>query len=491
MIRCPYCGNVTDENREFCNACGSLLKQQNQGQQVDTDYSDNIDSRNQYSNNIDNRNTYSNIDNTNNISNSNISNNIDNKKSGNKTLIGLLIAAIAVVAVLVVVIALIIIIPIVRCNAFVKEGDTYYSEQNYEAAAQSYEEALNIKPTKQEAIDGQKKTYLKWGESLSDSEEYEEAMAVLDEGYEKTGDEEMLTEKAEVIKKYVDSELAKGNDNLDSMKYEDAEALYNKVIELDPENEDAEIGLIEILIRESDFEGAYEKTKRAYEKFGTDRFKEYIDMFESGNIFASNGWDMKLTYYDENNAVVYSHEFEYNLQGKKSKVTWYGSNGEYLDSLELTYDDRLLSLVTYTYTTRTGKINKVSTTYENLNYVETHYEGTSDEVDYYEKGIMNEDYKVLEWTYYYNDWTFYYKRTYEYNDKGEYIKIVDTYEDGSIREYYELEYDDNGNWIKYVDFNSSGQMTGYRIREYDSNNRLMKETTYNANGEVVSTVKYE
>ena len=88
MIRCPYCGNVTDENREFCNACGSLLKQQNQGQQVDTDYSDNIDSRNQYSNNIDNRNTYSNIDNTNNISNSNISNNIDNKKSGNKTLIG-------------------------------------------------------------------------------------------------------------------------------------------------------------------------------------------------------------------------------------------------------------------------------------------------------------------------------------------------------------------------------------------------------------------
>ena len=383
------------------------------------------------------------------------------------------------------------VVPIIRCNNFIKDGDSFMESKDYSEAVKAYDSALKIKNNNEKAKTGLSEAYKSWGESLASESDYENAVSVLDEGYEKTNNEEILKQKADVLNKYVDFEIEEGDKNLDNFSYEAANSTYEKAIELDPENENAYLGLIEILIRTNKFDEALDVAQKAYDKIGGDRIKESIEMLKSGNITASNGWIMKYTYYNSDGEVVYTHELEYNLKGNKSKIIWSDGNGNYMDSIDIEYDEKDRQITSYTYSTGTGTLNKIEIEYEEDECIETHYVGTTDEIDEYNKISFNDDGKVAVSEKYNSNWEYSGKIVDEYNEKGDLIKYTHYNSSDEIWYYCEIEYDDNGKKLKESEYDGFDELKSYRVFEYNSNGKLIKETKYDKSGEVDYVVDYE
>ena len=88
-------------------------------------------------------------------------------------------------------------------------------------------------------------------------------------------------------------QLDLGNKYLEEMDYEQALVAFEAALDIDPMNADAYLGIVEVYIRTNEFEKALEIAKEGYEATGDERLKEKIDMIESGDVFASNGWAMR------------------------------------------------------------------------------------------------------------------------------------------------------------------------------------------------------
>lgn len=114
------------------------------------------------------------------------------KKSNKSKIIIGLTALIAVIAVAVLVVA---IVSNSGSNKSVAEqlelAKQYLTELNYEAAIAAYEEAIAIEPKCEEAYLGLAEVYVAMGE-------YDQAIAVLEEGYDATGSSAMLDRIAEI-----------------------------------------------------------------------------------------------------------------------------------------------------------------------------------------------------------------------------------------------------------------------------------------------------
>ena len=131
-----------------------------------------------------------------------------------------------------------------------------------------------------------------------------------------------------------------GNRYLSEMEYDKALAEYRAAIEIDPKNAEAYLGVVEVYIRTNDFEQALAEAQTGYEATNDERLKEKIDMIESGNIFASNGWVMRQTGYDENGEIIKETGYKedgdiekyylyfYNDFGNREKQEFYMGSGE-------------------------------------------------------------------------------------------------------------------------------------------------------------------
>lgn len=277
-------------------------------------------------------------------------------------------------------------------------------------------------------------------------------------------------------------QLDLGAKYLEEMDYEQALVAFHAALEIEPMNADAYLGIVEVYIRTNEFETALEYAKEGYEVTGDERLKEKIDMIESGDIFASNGWCMKMSGYDGQGNLVFWHEYTYNLQGQQASVAKFNAQGVQEQYLELAYDEERRTLVGYTYDLSEGNIDKCVFEYSGNNYRRTYYKDIGDEVESYSEVEVDADGKPLKEIKYDADGNVRGTTVYEYNEDGR--KIGNKYysSDNMLIYFDVFTYDEDGKRLQQQHYDSSGVLTGYFEEVYDAEGNNIGSRSYDADG---------
>lgn len=85
-----------------------------------------------------------------------------------------------------------------RFDDCIQTAEEYRQEENYRAAINSYQDALEIDEENDEAIEGMTETYIEWANSLADDGKYEEALDVLEDA-DKRADRKAIKKAIEEI----------------------------------------------------------------------------------------------------------------------------------------------------------------------------------------------------------------------------------------------------------------------------------------------------
>ena len=245
-----------------------------------------------------------------------------------------------------------------------------------------------------------------------------------------------------------------GNKYLDELEYERALASFEAALNIDPMNVDAYLGIVEVYIRTGEFDKAYETAKEGYEATGDELLKEKMDMIESGEIYASNGWFMKKTVLDGDGNQIYAHVYTYNMEGEKTSVARLDENGNQTQYLELGYDKDGISRVSYRWDDYTGVISKDVEEKDGDGYHRIEYRELSDEIE---------------------------METFE-NADGNRVKEINYESDAENPIITDFELDAEGRETKQTRYRQSGEMIDSRTSEYDNAGNLIRETNYNSEG---------
>ena len=178
-----------------------------------------------------------------------------NVKNGKKRrkLIGLLAAAAVLIAAAVGI--GIYNAPSNRMNRALDLGARYLEEQNYEQALVEFDKVIAIDPMNVDAYLGKAEAY----EGMGDTEQL---LAVLQTGYEQTGDSQIKTE-------LTDTYLEQASGYEQSADYESAVTVYDKLQELDGEDQKIQDSLSSLLLKQaSDYvsNGDYDKAFEVYDR---------------------------------------------------------------------------------------------------------------------------------------------------------------------------------------------------------------------------------
>ena len=178
--------------------------------------------------------------------------NVNNGKKRGK-LIGLLAAAAVLIAA---VIGIgIYNAPSNRMSRALDLGARYLEEQNYEQALVEFDKVIAIDPMSVDAYLGKAQAY----EGMGDTEQM---FAVLQTGYEQTGD-------GQIKEQLVDAYLEQASGFAASGDYESALVVYDKLLDLDGENPEVQNGLRTLLLQQaSDYEasGNYDGALAVYDR---------------------------------------------------------------------------------------------------------------------------------------------------------------------------------------------------------------------------------
>lgn len=258
-------------------------------------------------------------------------------------------------------------------------------------------------------------------------------------------------------------QLDLGTKYLDDMDYEQALVAFEATLDIDPMNVDAYLGIVEVYIRTNEFEKALEVAKEGYETTGYERLKEKMDMIESGNIFAANGWVMRSSCYDNDGNLLYYHQYTYNQKGQKASVARYDANGIETQYLELDYDGEDRPITSYINSMDDGRLFKVVFEYSNNGYRETEYSSIDGDVCGYFEAETDADGKVLKNSFY---------------DKN-----------GNLQNSSECKYDEHGNEIRVNSYDAEGNMESYYIYTYDEEDKLLQIQLYTPDEEMYEYIE--
>ena len=282
--------------------------------------------------------------------------------------------------------------------------------------------------------------------------------------------------------KKLQEQLDLGNKYLDEMDYERALVAFNAVLKIDPKNADAYLGIVEVYIRTNDFEAALETAREGYEATGDERLKEKIDMIESGDIFASNGWQMKMSGYDGEGNLVFWHEYTYNLKGQMASVTKYNADGVQEQYFELTYDEEGRIVIGCSTGSKSGEISKVGYEYGDHSIRHIWYEGISDRVKEYAEEELDDQGHTLKTTRYNAEGEYLKTKIYTYDEAGRVAKQEDLDKNGELLYYYVRLYDQDGKMIQSQHFDAEGNLTSYFEYIYDEEGKRVCDRCYDRNG---------
>ena len=252
---------------------------------------------------------------------------------------------------------------------------------------------------------------------------------------------------------------------------------YEKTLELDEYNVDAYLGLVELYIRQKEFDPAKKILQDAAEKLDDERIDEKLKELDSGEIYSEKGQLLYRCGYDERGNRAWYHILSYDSDGRQTGIRSYNADGEETGYVEYLYDEEgriiqdagyssngTISPNTYEY----DEEENVVQTYEDEREAEYSYDAQGNVIEQREPG---EEGLVMKFT---------------YDDQGQNTRI-DEYRGDIYLGYVIYEYDEEGIQISESDYNSMGELTEKVVMEWDENGNMLSENIYDGNGNLLST----
>lgn len=381
-------------------------------------------------------------------------------------------------------------------NGYQCKKNMKLAEKKYEAG--EYEEALSYYQAALERDDTVADAYLRSADIYLADESYDEAIGILQDGIEKSVEEERVNELkdklAELCLKKSDYLLSQGKYEqavgilAEGTGYTDAAELAEKEvylkeniivrkekeIERDDDNNVIKWGesiydnvgnLIKYEFFDSDGNVEW-GSEHEYDESGNETKYVY---FESGEIsdweeneYNETGSMIKSESYDANGNMYLYGEAEYDYAGNVAQFIYYDSSGNKIGWSEYEYD-------------KNGNMTKHLRYLQNgqLKF-ETEYNESGNETKYV---FYNDDENVREWI------------EYEYDENENLVRSTGYYGDGSISS--ETEYDGTGARTKSLAYDEEGNITGREEAEYDGEGHTKEYIAYNSEGSVSSVIEYD
>lgn len=283
-----------------------------------------------------------------------------------------------------------------------------------------------------------------------------------------------------------------GDKYLEEQDYDSAIAAFNKVLKIDPKNADAYLGIVEVYIRQGEYDKAIEIAEKGYEITHDERLQEKIDMIKSGNIVDSKGRCLKLSFYDGDGKLVAYHTYTYDAYGRADTLCYYGADGSLIDSIQCEYKESGEPLVSFGYVSATGELIRHEYTYKKGKIaVDTStYMTGAREISKFEYEGNNRVLEAREYISAEGDITRSYLKN-EYNKKGLHTKTDYLDEDMNLTGYTTYKYDDNYNLLETVFYDRDGRMTSKTVNHYDSDGNIIGCEGYDAEGNLLYSQKSE
>jgi len=306
--------------------------------------------------------------------------------------------------------------------------------------------------------------------------------------------------------KRIEKQLEIANNYLIEYEYEQAVVAFTAVIDIDPQNVEAYLGLFEAFIELNDYDTAYEWVKRGYELTQDPLLKEKMDMIDSGSIYDAKGRIHLGKAYDGNGkligmaryiydrdrtekverltadgTVAFTIFYEYDSKGRETKSFggWRGGFEEIYTQIK-TYNAKG-QIVSIHYESESGKSFDETYSYDELGrevskHVENLIEGKSSDwtYSYDELGRLASainDCRVKFVYFYPDDQKEYYTRSecYPVGGSGSYIV--------SSRDYI---YDENDRCIEEIYYDQGGKINSREVYNYDENGKCIETTIYDS-----------
>lgn len=223
---------------------------------------------------------------------------------------------------------------------------------------------------------------------------------------------------------------------------------FEKAIELDEMNVDAWLGLADIHIRRGDYDKALDVLREALEKTEYDqRIADKISEVESGNYIDSSGNLRRMNYYS-GSELIYYHVYTYGPDGVMNAVTSYDGVGTQTGHVDLKYNEKGQTLVSYTYVQSYSPMENA------------------------DDGIVTQ-------------------LKMEYDDAGNIIREEFYDIDGSLGFYIIDQYDSNGKMTKQIRYDKGGNVFHIDTYEYNTSGEIEKQTSCDPEGSVLSYMLFE
>ena len=248
-----------------------------------------------------------------------------------------------------------------------------------------------------------------------------------------------LTGKGSDTEKVATEKLSLGQKFLLGLEYDKAVAEFQAVIDIEPKNADAYIGLADAYIGMGDEEKAIETLEKGLSETGDETIRAKLD-------------EMKTP--EETTAEVTTTPPETTTE-------------------ETTTTPEVTTTVS---TTTAPKVARTEREYfDDGSYLIYEYDSNGNRIktSYYDTNGTLDSYLI-----------------YEYDSDGNLIKESCYNSDGTLDYYWICEYDSNGNEIKLSRYNSDGTLDCYYTYEYDLNGNRIKESWYNADGTLIREYTY-
>lgn len=267
---------------------------------------------------------------------------------------------------------------------------------------------------------------------------------------------------------------------LTDMEYEEAIAAFEAVIEIEPKNTEAWLGIVEAYICQGDFDNALKYAEKGYEATDDERLLEKLEMLESGNVTDYLGRIHKRSTYDGEGNLLYWIEHSYGKNGREDMIVAYDADGTITAQVQCEYNE--MGLPTIYYNTTRDSIQKTMIEYdENGNRVKMYFCDENGELGEYVEYEYDENGHMIKSQNFDMNGNFSFGSVYIYDEKGNQIEcdLFDMNNNITRREVHE--YDENNKELRCDIYLQDGLLY-YFLYEYDENGKFVRKSRYNPDG---------
>ena len=245
-----------------------------------------------------------------------------------------------------------------------------------------------------------------------------------------------------------------------------AKADYEAALALDDTLSEAYLGVADVYIRQEKYEQAIDiLLKGANKARETEALTWKLDELDSGTVWDSAGRIRLERAYDENNALIWSHQYSYGEQDLPLSIAAYDAEGKLTSYIDLKFDADGNPLIGFSFSYEDGILHRLIFEYDKAgNNVKT--------TEY------NEENRPLQ------------RNFFRYDERGYNIRMDCYYwneETGKLEpdDYFQYQYDEEGALIQSERYSSKGDLLDYETWTHNASGQVREHCVYSAeSGEI-------